>query len=40
MEKGLPAIVDDADGRPIGLFGLDELKVAAQNDPVLARSAR
>ncbi|MDQ1510577.1 MAG: hypothetical protein QOG50_2421 [Actinomycetota bacterium] len=40
MEKGLPAIVDDPDGRPIGLFGLDELKVAAQNDPVLARSAR
>jgi len=40
MEKGLPAIVDAADGRPIGLFGLDELKVAAQNDPVLARSAR
>jgi len=40
MEKGLPAIVDAADGRPIGLFGLDELKVAAQHDPVLARSAR
>jgi hypothetical protein len=32
-EKGLPAIVDDADGRPIGLFGPDELKVAAQRDP-------
>jgi Zn-dependent protease len=40
MEKGLPAIVDDADGRPIGLFGLDELKIAARDDPVLARSAR
>ncbi len=40
MEHGLPAIVDDAEGRPIGFFGLDELKVAAQNDPVLARSAR
>jgi Zn-dependent protease len=40
MEKGLPALVDDADGRPIGLFGLDELKVAAQGDPVLAKSAR
>jgi hypothetical protein len=40
MEKGLPALVDDADGRPIGLFGLDELKIAARDDPVLARSAR
>jgi Zn-dependent protease len=40
MEKGLPAIVDDADGRPVGFFGLDELKIAAQRDPVLARSAR
>jgi Zn-dependent protease len=39
MEKGLPALVDDADGRPIGLFGLDELKVVARNDPVLAKSA-
>ena len=40
MTKGLPAIVDDADGRPVGVFGLDELKIAAQRDPVLARSAR
>jgi Zn-dependent protease len=40
IEKGLPALVDDADGRPIGLFGVDELKIAARNDPVLARSAR
>jgi hypothetical protein len=40
MEQGLPAIVDDADGRPVGLFGLDELKIAARRDPVLARSAR
>jgi hypothetical protein len=40
MEKGLPALVDDADGHPIGLFGLDELKIAARNDPVLVRSAR
>jgi Zn-dependent protease len=40
MERGLPAIVTDAGGHPIGLFGLDELKVAAQRDPVLARSAR
>lgn len=40
MEHGLPAIVDDADGRPVGLFGLDELKLAAQHDPVLARSVR
>jgi hypothetical protein len=39
MEKGLPALVDDADGRPVGLFGLDELKIAARNDPVLAKSA-
>ena len=40
MEKGLPAIVEDAEGRPVGLFGFDELKIAARNDPVLARSAR
>jgi Zn-dependent protease len=40
LEKGLPALVDDADGHPIGLFGIDELKIAARNDPVLARSAR
>ena len=40
MEKGLPAIVDNADGGPIGFFGLDELKIAAQRDPVLARSVR
>lgn len=40
MEKGLPAIVDDADGLPIGVFGLDELKIAAQRDPALAGSAR
>jgi hypothetical protein len=40
IEKGLPALVDDADGRPIGLFGVDELRIAAQNDPVLARAAR
>ena len=40
MTNGLPAIVDDADGRPVGVFGLDELKIAARRDPVLARSAR
>ena len=39
-EKGLPVIVDDVDGRPIGVFGLDELKLAAQRDPALAGSAR
>ena len=39
-EKGLPAIVDDAEGGPIGMFGPDELKAAAQRDPALARSAR
>ena len=37
---GLPAIVADADGKVIGVFGLDELKIAANADPVLARSAR
>ncbi len=37
VTHGLPAIVDDAEGRPIGVFGLDELKVAAQRDPALAR---
>ena len=39
-ERGLPVVVDDADGRPVGIFGLDELKVAASGHPVLARSAR
>jgi Zn-dependent protease len=37
---GLPALVDDADGHPIGVFGLDELKIAARRDPVLAKSNR
>ena len=32
-------VVDDADGHPIGVFGLDELKIAAHRDPVLARSS-
>jgi Zn-dependent protease len=40
MTHGLPVVVDDADGRAIGVFGLDELKIAARRDPVLARSAR
>ena len=38
--SGLPALVHDAEGRPVGVLGLDELKIAAQSDPVLARSAR
>jgi Zn-dependent protease len=38
--KGLPALVHDAGGRPVGVLGFDELKIAAQADPVLARSAR
>jgi Zn-dependent protease len=37
---GLPALVDDANGHAIGVFGLDELKIAANRDPVLARSKR
>ena len=37
---GLPVIVDDEAGHPIGWFGLDELKLAANRDPVLARSPR
>jgi len=36
----LPVLVDDADGRPVGVFGLDELKIAAHRDPVLARADR
>jgi Zn-dependent protease len=40
IAAGLPVIVDDEAGQPIGLFGLDELKIAANRDPVLARSAR
>ena len=40
LTAGLPAIVDDADGRAVGVFGLDEVKVAARTDPALARSAR
>jgi Zn-dependent protease len=40
VANGLPAIIDDADGRAVGIFGLDELKIASQRDPVLARSAR
>ena len=40
MSNGLPAIVDDSDGHAVGIFGLDELKIAARRDPVLARSNR
>jgi Zn-dependent protease len=40
VANGLPAIVEDVDGRAVGIFGLDELKIASQRDPVLARSAR
>ena len=36
---GLPAVAVDADGHVVGVFGLDELKIAAQRDPVLAHSA-
>ena len=37
---GFPALVVDADDRPVGLLSVDELKIAARSDPVLARSAR
>ena len=37
---GLPAAVVDAAGKVLGVFGLDELKIAANADPVLARSNR
>ena len=37
---GLPVLVVDADDRPVGVLGPDELKIAARRDPVLARSAR
>jgi Zn-dependent protease len=37
---GLPALVVDADDKVIGVFGLDELKIAANADPAFARSAR
>jgi hypothetical protein len=40
VPRGLPVVVNDADGRPVGLLGFDELKIAAKADPVLARSAR
>ena len=37
---GLPVVVDDADGNPVGVFGIDELRIASRRDPVLARSVR
>jgi Zn-dependent protease len=37
---GLPVVVDDADGKPVGFFGLDEVRIASRRDPVLARSVR
>jgi hypothetical protein len=40
VARGLPVLVRDAEGRPVGLLGFDELKIAAKADPVLARSAR
>jgi Zn-dependent protease len=40
VRYGLPAVVEDGDGHVVGVFGLDELKLASQNDPVLARSTR
>jgi Zn-dependent protease len=36
---GLPAVAVNSDGHVVGVFGVDELKIAAQRDPVLARSA-
>ena len=36
----LPVLVVDGDDRPVGVLGPDELKIAARQDPVLARSAR
>jgi hypothetical protein len=40
VAAGLPAIVDDSEGRPVGAISVDELNVVAQHDPVSARSAR
>jgi Zn-dependent protease len=40
LTGGLPAVVVDANDRPVGVLSGDELKIAAQSDPVLARSAR
>jgi hypothetical protein len=40
VTRGIPALVDDTNGRPVGVIGPDELKIASQSDPVLARSAR
>jgi Zn-dependent protease len=37
---GLPVLVVDADDRPVGVLGPDELEIAARSDPVLARSSR
>jgi len=37
---GLPALVDDPDGNAVGVFGIEELNIAAGHDPVLARSRR
>jgi hypothetical protein len=37
---GLPVLVDDGNGLTVGVFGIDELKIAARRDPVLARSDR
>jgi hypothetical protein len=37
---GLPAIIDDADGKAVGLFGAEEIKIASGRDAVRARSAR
>jgi len=40
VTAGLPAVVEDADHNVIGVFGIEELKIAARHDPVLARSGR
>ena len=40
VAAGLPVLVVDGNGQTAGVFGLDELKIAARRDPVLARSER
>jgi len=37
---GIPAMVEDHDGKLVGVFGIEEIKIASRRDPVLARSAR
>jgi Zn-dependent protease len=40
VTAGLPALVEDVDGHVLGVFGTDELNLAARADPVLVRSHR